>query len=159
MENFETAYIMEYNGNKYLTHVPGNYRTAHSKIFKIGAFNKEPIENDVNLADFAIKGAKFHEVSPAMLSDYKHADVGPEYRIDRLRGTDRAKSIRFIDRHYKTRFYLKNGGYIRIKSPIVDITRKCEYVDYCHVKVGGELYHICQFAEAMERAGAEYGPA
>ena len=29
--------------------------------------------------------------------------------------------------------------------------RVCRYIDDCHVEIGSELYHICQFAEIMER--------
>jgi hypothetical protein len=36
--------------------------------------------------------------------------------------------------------------------------RACRYIDDTHVEVGKELYHICQFAEIMEKNGAAYEP-
>jgi len=36
--------------------------------------------------------------------------------------------------------------------------RACRYIDDTHVEVGKELYHICQFAEIMEKNGATYEP-
>ena len=34
----------------------------------------------------------------------------------------------------------------------------CHYIDEYHTEVGNNLYHICQFAEIMERDGSEYTP-
>ena len=36
------------------------------------------------------------------------------------------------------------------------MNRTCRYIDETHVEIGKELYHICQFAETMEKNGASY---
>ena len=65
------------------------------------------------------------------------------------------KGIRFIDPNYKELFRIQDGDKIRITEP----DRKhrdcvCRYIDECHVEVSSgfdNLYHICQFAELMDR--------
>ena len=70
------------------------------------------------------------------------------------------KRIRFIDSHYHTLFTIADGESIEIISP--DGKRKeqvCTYLDGYHTKVGGNVYHICEFAEIMEANGKSYCPA
>ena len=65
------------------------------------------------------------------------------------------KGIRFIDPNYKELFRIPDGDKIRIIEPggrHRDCV--CRYIDECHVEVSSgfdNLYHICQFAELMER--------
>lgn len=67
------------------------------------------------------------------------------------------KGIRFIDPNYKELFRIPDGDKIRITAP--DGKSRdcvCRYIDDCHVEVNCgfdnlNLYHICQFAELMER--------
>lgn len=65
------------------------------------------------------------------------------------------KGIRFIDPNYKELFRIPDGDKIRIIEPggkYRDCV--CRYIDECHVEVSSDfdnLYHICQFAELMER--------
>lgn len=65
------------------------------------------------------------------------------------------KGIRFIDPHYKELFRIPDGGQIRIlREGCAHIDKVCRYIDDCHVEVGNgwdSLFHICQFAEEMER--------
>lgn len=35
---------------------------------------------------------------------------------------------------------------------------KCEYIDEYHTRIANTTYHICQFAEMMERAESKYEP-
>lgn len=70
------------------------------------------------------------------------------------------KGIRFIDSGYKELFRIADGE----KITITNATREkseyiCRYIDEYHTEVGSNLYHICQFAELMERNGSEYAPA
>ena len=61
------------------------------------------------------------------------------------------KGIRFITPHYKEKFRIADGDKVRIRrfdGQVFD--RVCRYIDDCHVEIGSELYHICQFAEMME---------
>ena len=73
--------------------------------------------------------------------------------------------IRFIDSGYRELFKIPDGGSIRITYPPGDerepVTRACKFLDETHFETlgrGGDIYHICQFAEIMERIGARYEP-
>ena len=69
------------------------------------------------------------------------------------------KYIRFINSDYKTLFHLPDGGRIRITYPDREpADRVCRFVDEYHTTIGGNLYHICEFAERMEQIGAKYAP-
>lgn len=66
------------------------------------------------------------------------------------------KEIRFITSDYKERFRIPDGDSIRITTP--DGThddRPCRYIDDCHLELGPgwRVFHICEFAELMERNG------
>lgn len=67
-------------------------------------------------------------------------------------------SIRFIDSHYNELFRLPDGGTIEVTRPDGKFCQKCGYVDDYHLEVGNSLYHICQFAEMLERIGASCKP-
>lgn len=69
------------------------------------------------------------------------------------------KYIRFIDSHYNTLFQLPDGGHIKITYPDREpADRICRFIDEYHTEVGGYCYHICEFAERMEKIGAKYEP-
>lgn len=69
------------------------------------------------------------------------------------------KYIRFINSDYKTLFHLPDGGRIRVTyADGEQAERVCRFVDECHTEIGNNIYHICEFAERMERIGAKYQP-
>ncbi len=69
------------------------------------------------------------------------------------------KGIRFIDSNYKDKFRIADGEIIRITYNDGAINeRVCRYIDDYHVEVGLNLYHICEFAEIMERNGNKVEP-
>ncbi|MDD3230360.1 MAG: hypothetical protein PHE09_14245 [Oscillospiraceae bacterium] len=71
-----------------------------------------------------------------------------------------SKRIRFIDSHYKELFSIRDGGSIKITGYGDEISmKKCRFLDECHTEVGSTCYHICQFAEVMEKNGYKYEPA
>lgn len=76
------------------------------------------------------------------------------------RHIDKARQdIRFIDSEYKELFRLPDGEQITVtdtEGHKRDFT--CRYIDEYHLEVGNNLYHICQFAEIMERNGSAYQP-
>ena len=55
-------------------------------------------------------------------------------------------------------FRLPNGGKIEVEYPDRTFSAKCEYIDDYHTYVGSEVYHICQFAEVLERGGGVCRP-
>lgn len=69
------------------------------------------------------------------------------------------RDIRFIDSDYHTLFTVPDGGNI-IVTPFDgrEELLACRYIDDAHAKIGGNVYHICQFAELQERAGSLYAP-
>jgi|GEM_PF-293808 len=71
--------------------------------------------------------------------------------------------IRFIDSDYKELFQLPDGDSIRITYPPGDgrepVERSCNFQGEHHFNLEKNgTYHICQFAENMERIGAVYEP-
>ena len=66
--------------------------------------------------------------------------------------------IRFINSSYDEQFRLPNGGKIEVEYPDRTFSAKCEYIDDYHTYVGSEVYHICQFAEVLERGGGVCRP-
>ena len=69
------------------------------------------------------------------------------------------KGIRFIDSGYKEKFRIPDGGKIIITYDWGEKAEKsCRYIDEYHTEVGSNLYHICEFAERMERNGHTYEP-
>lgn len=70
-----------------------------------------------------------------------------------------SKDIRFIRPDYKPLFKLEDGDEIMIKYP--DGLKKlqvCRFIDEHHTQIGNSIYHICQFAELMEKNGATVIP-
>lgn len=70
------------------------------------------------------------------------------------------KGIAFIDSSYHELFHIADGEKIVITDALGEKSeRVCRYIDEYHTEIGSNLYHICQFAEIMERSGAAYRPA
>ena len=67
------------------------------------------------------------------------------------------RGIRFIDPNYKELFRIPDGDQIRIiREDGTHTDKVCRYIDDYHVEIGGgwdSMFHICQFAEQMERCG------
>jgi hypothetical protein len=71
------------------------------------------------------------------------------------------KSIRFIDSRYNELFRIPDGGSIRVEYPNEPgrfYTAECKYMDDYHTSINGFPFHICQFAELMEKSGCTYRP-
>lgn len=63
-----------------------------------------------------------------------------------------SKDIRFIDSQYNELFRIPDGGKIEITFENGEKSiKECKYIDDYHTKVGNYLFHICEFAEIMER--------
>lgn len=69
--------------------------------------------------------------------------------------------VRLIDSNYKDLYRVPNGGVIQMDYPDGSShTARVEHLDKYHFDLGGlyNTFHICQFAEIMERNGASYYP-
>ena len=64
--------------------------------------------------------------------------------------------IRFIDSSYNALFMLPNGGFIQVNYPEETVLKPCVFIDPYHTQVGNNVFHICEYAECMERIGATY---
>ena len=69
-----------------------------------------------------------------------------------------SKNIGFIDSQYNDLFRIPDGGTIQVDYPDRSFAARCEYVDDYHLRVANELFHICQFAEILERGGGSCRP-
>ena len=67
-------------------------------------------------------------------------------------------SIRFITSNYDELFRIPDGGNVKIDYPDRSFIAPCEYIDDYHTRIGGEVYHICQFAEILERGDGKASP-
>lgn len=69
------------------------------------------------------------------------------------------RGVRFITPDYKELFRIPDGDKIRITYADGEKRdRTCRYIDDYHVEIGNNLFHICQFAEMMERNGGTVIP-
>lgn len=69
------------------------------------------------------------------------------------------KGIRFVDSSYKKLFTIPDGERIQITfSDGNKELRTCRYIDECHLEVGRNFYHICEFAEKMRVVGNKVVP-
>lgn len=66
------------------------------------------------------------------------------------------KDIRFIDSYYKDLFKVPDGGCIQIQYSDETVIKPCKFIDEYHTQIGNNVFHICQFAEVMERNGNTY---
>ena len=69
--------------------------------------------------------------------------------------------IRLINSYYDDLHRIPDGGVIQVDYPDGrSFTSRLEYLDDYHFDMGGlgNVFHICQFAEVMERNGADYYP-
>ena len=72
---------------------------------------------------------------------------------------DEPKEIRFIYPDYQEKFRIPDGDQILVSYPTGD--RKafvCKYIDDYHLLVGNNAFHICEYAERLQRLGAHVYP-
>ena len=89
-----------------------------------------------------------------------HVYIHP-YRRDRLdqHMKQAEKGIRFIAPDYKEKFRIPDGDSTRIITSEGDFfDHTARYIDECHVEIGNNLYHICEFAERLERSNSKVIP-
>ena len=101
-------------------------------------------------------GSDVAQVGLTSLKDFRDADIRRRsiWEPETLPKDD----IRFINSGYDEQFRLPNGGKIEVEYPDRTFSARCEYIDDYHTYVGSEVYHICQFAEVLERGGGVCRP-
>ncbi len=70
-----------------------------------------------------------------------------------------AKGINFIYPNYSLKFNLEDGDHIVVRyADGTDMVQDCRYIDQYHFQIGNLTFHICQYAELLERNGATVIP-
>jgi len=108
------------------------------------------------IQEIGLDGEKVAAVSPDMLSQFPRGR-----RMLRELGNleaDTPHSIRFIDSRYNEKFRIPDGGVIQVTYPERRFSQRCSYIDDYHMEAGYSVYHICQFAEMLERGGGSCRP-
>lgn len=103
------------------------------------------------LYDGALGGGDVAQAGLTSLKDFRDSDIRRRsiWEPETLPKDD----LRFIDSGYNEQFCLPNGGTIEIEYPDRTTIARCEYIDDYHAYIGAEVYHMCQFAEILERDG------
>lgn len=103
-----------------------------------------------------LDGGRIAEVSVNMLENFRDSEIRrrkiwePE--------TLPQKDIRVIDSSYNEQFRIPDGGCLQITYSDREFSVKCEHIDPYHSYYGSEVFHICQFAEIVEKNGGIIQP-
>ena len=95
----------------------------------------------------------------------QHLDTIPQSGVRRRRIWDDPTiprdDVRLINSHYDDLYRIPDGGVIQVDYPDGrSFTARLEHLDDYHFDMGGlgNVFHICQFAEVMERNHADFYP-
>ena len=101
-------------------------------------------------------GSEVAQVGLTSLKDFRDSDIRRRsiWEPETLPKDD----LRFINNSYDELFRLPNGGKIEVEYPDRTFSARCEYIDDYHAYIGTEVYHMCQFAEILERNGGVCRP-
>ncbi len=109
--------------------------------------------NEVGIADESVG-----KVSQEMLERFPEGrKILYQMSKDPAFDTDE-RSIRFITSQYDDKFKLPDGGVVEVTYPDRQFSMRCEYIDDYHMRLGYDGFHICQFAEMLERGGGSCRP-
>ncbi len=129
-------------------------KAASGQIYK-EQIERSPIRSPVAAArtlaidEAGLNGGSVAKVSVNMLERF--LDSGVRRRRMFHPETLPEHDIRFITSDYKELFRIQDGGTIRVDYPDRHFTSHCEYLDDYHTRINGEVFHICQFAELLEK--------
>ena len=107
------------------------------------------------LEEIGLKGEVVSEVALRMLEQIKEARRA--YRKEHPEDAH-DHSIRFITSDYNELFRIPDGGKVQIDYAGRHFVSPCVYIDDYHTRIAGRVYHICEFAEMMERGGGTVSP-
>ena len=111
---------------------------------------------EAGLQSGPLGGSDVAQVGLTSLKDFRDSDI--RHRSIWEPETLPKDDIRFINSGYDEQFRIPDGGTIQVEYPDRTFSAKCEYIDDYHTYVGSEVYHICQFAEVLERGGGVCRP-
>ncbi len=111
---------------------------------------------DAAIKEAGLDGIEVAQVGLTSLKDFRYSDIGRRSMWEPE--TIPKDDLRFIDNSYQEQFRIPNGGKIEVEYPDRTFSAPCEYIDDLHAYIGGEVYHMCQFAEIIERNGGVCRP-
>ena len=111
---------------------------------------------DAAVKTAGLDGIEVAQVGLTSLKEFPKSDIYRRsiWEQDTLPKDD----IRFINSGYEEQFRIPDGGTIEVEYPDRTFSAKCKYIDDYHTYIGSEVYHICQFAEVVERNGGVCRP-
>ena len=170
----EAVYLI--NDNKYL-HLRKNgvgvgfatYKRMNGELLESGQVSEMNLPPDGRNALSAARNWYMFVLSDAPCKAIQRESVQilesiPNTGIDRRRiwkPETFQPDIRLINSHYDDIYRIPDGGVIQIDfSDNSSFTARVQRLDDCHFDLGGlgDVYHICQFAEIMERNGSTAYP-
>lgn len=133
----------------------------HTGLITYEEMLENPIRNPLACArvmalqEIGLKGEVVSEIALRTLEQIKEAR-----RAYRKEHPDDAHdhSIRFITSDYNELFRIPDGGKVQIDYAGRHFVSPCVYIDDYHTRIAGRVYHICEFAEMMERGGGTVSP-
>lgn len=111
---------------------------------------------DAAIKEAGLDGIEVAQVGLTSLKDFPESDI--HRRSIWEPETIPKDDLRFIDSSYKEQFRIPNGGRIEVEYPDRTFSAPCEYNDFYHAYIGGELLHMYQFAELIEHNGGVCRP-
>ncbi|MDE7220747.1 MAG: hypothetical protein K2O45_14210 [Oscillospiraceae bacterium] len=111
---------------------------------------------DAAIKEAGLDGIEAAQVGLTSLKEFLASDI---YRRSIWEPETLPKDdIRFINSGYDEQFRIPDGGTVQVEYPNRVSSAKCKYIDDYHAYIGSEVYHICQFAEILERGGGVCRP-
>lgn len=154
----ETA---DQGGFSYETFDKATGRAGYKGLITYGDMLDSPIRSPLACArvlaieEIGYDGHVVTEVALRTLEQLK--DARRAYRLEH-ENDPKDRSIRFITSKYDELFRIPDGGKVKIDYPDWSFVAPCEYIDDYHTRIGGEIFHICQFAEMLERGNGKVSP-
>ena len=171
----EALYLI--NGDRFL-HLRENgagvgfatYDCATGEPQEFGQISKQNLPSDGRNAIPAARNWYLFELSSddrkaIQEVSLQHLDTIPQSGVRRRRIWDDPTiprdDVRLINSHYDDLYRVPNHGVIQVdRSDGSSYTARVEHLDDYHFDMGGlgNVFHICQFAEVMERNHADFYP-
>ena len=100
------------------------------------------------MEEVGLESGRVSEVSLRMLERFLDSDVR---RRTLFAPETLPPDIRFIDSRYQEQFRIPDGGTVLVTYPDRQFSAQCRYLDEAHTAINGTVFHICEFAERLER--------
>ena len=123
-----------------------------SPLYRLPGGNGFGVRVDSERYAFLVRIAPMDQ--PAAFSVYAYRKDWLDQHLENARD-----GIRFLDPAYRELFRIPDGGQILLTGP--DGQKRietCRYIDAYHLETGKQVYHVCEFADRMEKLGLAVKP-